>query len=188
MMDLYNASREELIRIILAQRETTGQQLAQRVGELVARVRELEERTGSSKPKGLAGNKLLPTTPPKPQQPRKKRGRNVAWRRMVPTARVVHAVDGCPACGLGLCGGSVKRTREVIELVVAPVVVTEHVYLQRRCRRCQRDWVPTEALEGLVVGQQRLGVGLVSLIATLREASRWSFRLIQWYLATFHLR
>jgi transposase len=206
MLDRHNASREDLIGLILAQRETiaqqqallarqqqelaaaqaTTQQLAQRVGELAARVRELEERDGSGKPKGLAGNKLLPAKPPKPQQPRKKRAHNVARRRMVPTARVVHAVAVCPACGLGLCGGAVKRTREVIELVVAPAIVTEHVYLERRCRQCQRDWVPTEALEGVVVGQQRLGVGLVSLIATLREEGRWPFRLIRWYLETFH--
>jgi hypothetical protein len=79
MMDLYNASREDLIRTILAQRKTiaqrqavlarhqgelaaahaTAQQLAQRVGELVARVGELEERSGSGRPKGLAGNKLV---------------------------------------------------------------------------------------------------------------------------------
>jgi transposase len=206
MLDLYHASREELIGLILAQRETiaqqqavlarqqqelaaaqaTAQQLAQRVGELAARVRELEGRNGSGKPKGLAGNKLLPAKPPKPQQPRKKRGHNVARRRMVPAARVVHAVDVCPECGLGLCGGSVKRTREVIELVVAPAIVTEHVYLERRCLRCQRGWVPTEALAGVVVGRQRLGVGLVGLIATLREEGRWPVRLIQWYLQTVH--
>ena len=35
---------------------------------------------------------------------------------------------------------------------------------------------------GVVVGQQRLGIGLVSLIATLREAGRLPVRTIQWYL------
>ena len=203
MPGLYNASREELLRTILAQRETlawqeallarqqaapaaaqaSNRQLAQRVGELAARVRELEERGGSGKPKGLAGNQLLPARPPPPAPPRKKRGHNAARRRMAPTARAVHAVDACPACGSRLCGGWVKRTREVIEVAVAPATVTEHVYLARRCARCRREWLPTAALDGVAVGRQRLGVGLVSLIATLREEGRWPFRTIRWYLA-----
>jgi transposase len=206
MMDLYHASRDELIRLILAQREiiarqeallgrqqaelaaaqAANQRLAQRVGELAARVRELEADRGSGKPRGLAGNKLLPAKPPKANKPRKQRRHNVARRRMVPTAQAVHAAERCPDCGSRLCGGVVRRTREVIEIVVAPVTVTEHVYLERRCPRCRRAWVPSEALAGVVVGQQRLGVGLVGLIATLREEGRWPFRLIQWYLATFH--
>lgn len=205
MMDLYRASRDDLIRIVLEQRETiarleavvvrqqgevaaaqaTNEQLAQRVGELAARVRELEA-SGSGKPRGLAGNKLVPTAPPQPKQPRRKRQHNAARRRMVPTAQVVHAVEACPACGCRLCGGAITRTREVIEVQVAPVTVTEHVYLTRRCPQCQRDWVPTEDLAGVVVGQQRFGVGQVSLIATLREEGRWPFRTIQCYLATFH--
>ena len=37
-----------------------------------------------------------------------------------------------------------------------------------------------------MVGQQRLGVNLVSLIVTLREVGRLPVRTIQWYLATFH--
>lgn len=39
---------------------------------------------------------------------------------------------------------------------------------------------------GQVVGKQRLGVGLLSLIATLREEARLPFGTIQWYLETFH--
>lgn len=37
-----------------------------------------------------------------------------------------------------------------------------------------------------MVGQQRLGVGLVSLLATLREAGRWPVRMIRWYLQQVH--
>jgi hypothetical protein len=39
---------------------------------------------------------------------------------------------------------------------------------------------------GVVVGQQRLGVNLVSLIVTLREAGRLPLRTVQWYLETVH--
>jgi transposase len=105
---------------------------------------------------------------------------------MEPTTRQVHAVEQCPDCGVRLAGGSVKRTREVIEVPVVPVTVTEHVYLERQCPCCRKRWVPPAELDGIVDGQQRLGVGLVSLIATLREALRLPIERIQWYLATLH--
>ena len=84
-------------------------------------------------------------------------------RRMRPTARQVHAYAHCPHCATALRGGTVKRTREVIEVVPAPVVVTEHVYLERRCPRCRGRWLPGPELAGVVVGQGRLGVGLLEL-------------------------
>ena len=39
---------------------------------------------------------------------------------------------------------------------------------------------------GLAVGRQRLGVNLVSLIATLREEGRLPIQTIQWYLQAVH--
>jgi hypothetical protein len=39
---------------------------------------------------------------------------------------------------------------------------------------------------GVVVGKQRLGVNLVSLMVTLREEGRLPLRTIQWYLQTVH--
>jgi len=205
MLDLYAASRDDLIRIVLEQREAfarqeallaqqqrematmraANEQLAHRVGELAQRVRELEGR-GPGTPPGLAGNKLLPDTPAPPKRPRKKRAHNVARRRMRPTAQVVHAVARCPDCGVPLSGGTVKRTREVIEITPTPVGVTEHVYLARRCPHCRRRWTPPAELGGVALGRQRLGLRLVSLIATLREEGRLPLRTIQWYLETFH--
>jgi hypothetical protein len=41
-------------------------------------------------------------------------------------------------------------------------------------------------LAGAVVGQGRLGVGVLSLIATLREEGRLPIATIQWYLRTLH--
>ena len=38
----------------------------------------------------------------------------------------------------------------------------------------------------MVLGQQRLGVNLLSLIATLREEGRLPIRSVQWYLDTVH--
>jgi hypothetical protein len=69
---------------------------------------------------------------------------------------------------------------------VVPVTVTEHVSLERQCSCCRRRWVPPAEVDGLVDGQHRLGVGLVSLIATLREELRLPIEHIQWYLAIRH--
>ena len=82
----------------------------------------------------------------------------------------------CPDCGTHLNGGWVQRTREVIELPVAPVEVTEHALVARICPVCQRRRLPKEALQGVVLGQQRLGVNLVSLMVTLREEGRLPIR------------
>ena len=53
----------------------------------------------------------------------------------------------CPDCGTHLNGGWVQRTREVIELPVAPVEVTEHALVARICPVCQRRRLPKEALQ-----------------------------------------
>ena len=149
-------------------------------------MRELEDRPPPTKPPGLAGNKLGPAKAARPKRARKRRAANRARARLVPTAREVHALGQCPDCGQPLAGGRVAWTREVIDLPPPPpVVVTEHVYLARRCAHCRKTWTPPAALAG-VVGQSRLGVGLVGLVATLREAGRWPLRTIQWYLATVH--
>ena len=78
------------------------------------------------------------------------------------------------------------RVRAVIELPQAPVEVTEHAYIARTCPHCRRRWVPPAQLEGVALGQQRLGINLLSLIAALREEARLPFRVIQWYLDTVH--
>ena len=67
---------------------------------------------------------------------------------------------------------------------LAPVEVTEHALVARICPVCQRRRLPKEALQGVVLGQQRLGVNLVSLMVTLREEGRLPIRIIQWYLET----
>ena len=109
--------------------------------------------------------------PPAQQQPRKQRRHGFARPRMTPTHRVEHVMENCPDCGAHRSGWT-QRTREVIELPVVPVQVTEHVYLARTCPACRRRCTPPAVLDGVVLGQQRLGVNLLSLIATLREEGR----------------
>jgi transposase len=120
------------------------------------------------------------------KQPRKGRTQQCVRRRMEPTRQVIHALDSCPQCGGPLVGGSVKRRREEIEVPVAPAVVTEHLFLERCCPRCRTRHTPVVDRAGEVVGKQRFGVGLVSLIATLRAEGRLPITAIRWYLKTIH--
>ena len=85
-----------------------------------------------------------------------------------------------------MVGGWPQRTREVIEIPVAPVEVTEHVFVTRVRPVCERRRTPKAARAGGVMGRGRLGANLVSLIAGLREEGRLPLRTIQWYLETVH--
>ncbi len=209
-LDLSRASREELIALLVVQREESaawrrehGRQaaeistlqalvaaLTQRVGVLLAAQEPTDGDDPAPRATTLPGLKpALRRASPEPAPappPRQRRGRGYGRKRLRPTTRQVHAVAQCPDCRIPLRGGSRKRTREVIELAAAPVVVTEHIYVERRCPRCGLPWQPGPELDGVVVGQGRFGVGLLSLIATLREELRLPIAGIQWYLGAVH--
>jgi transposase len=208
MLDLLHASRDDLIRLIVAHRDhiadlerrqaaleaelatqrATIARLTAQLGEALAALTPADDPPGDE---GAATSRpmpgLKPAAPaPPPRPPRQRRAHGFARPRMVPTARVVHALAHCPDCGTALAGGTVKRTREVIEVPLVPAVVTEHVYLERRCPGCRRRCVPPPALAGGVDGQSRLGIGLTSLIAVLREEGRLPFATIQQLVRTVH--
>ena len=180
-IDLRTADRDVLIGIIIRQQ---------------AIIERLEKRVAQSEGKGKSGGSgRMPGLKPKgdgradrPKKPRQPRRSGFARTRMTPDQRVEHALERCPDCGIQLSGGWTQRTREVIELPQVPVQVTEHAYIARACPQCQRRWVPSAELDEVVLGQQRLGINLVSLIAALREEARLPFRTIQWYLAAVHGR
>ncbi len=182
MMDLTHASRDELLALI-EQQQTTIAQLQATIVRLEQRIQTLE--AGDGPPRGMPGHKRE-QPPPRSARSRRKRAENPTRPRGEPTARVVHALEACPECGIRLSGGSVKRTREVIEITPVPATITAHVYLERCCPGCGKRWTPRVELGGQVVGQSRLGVGLVSLIATLREELRLPIAAIQTYLASLH--
>ena len=184
--DLTTASRQALIRVIAAQQATIGEQQAL-IAQLQGRIEVLEGKAKPGGPKGMPGNKPQSRRKaPKEKGPRNTRPHGFARQRMTPTHRVDHAVDTCPDCGAGLSGGWVQRTREVIDIPVAPVRVTEHRSIARTCPTCRQRRVPQANLAGVTLGRQRLGLNLLSLIASLREVGRLPFRTIQWYLKTVH--
>jgi transposase len=178
-VDLSAATREELLAVIAAQQAT--------IAALQERVAALEQRVGANGGKRMPGTKPATATRSKARgRPRKRRPHGFARRRSRPTQRVVHAADQCPDCGTRLRGGWVHRQREVLELPLAPVQAVAHVIVARTCPLCRRRVLPPDPLAGVVDGQQRLGVRLVSLIVTLREEARLPVGVIQWYLRTVH--
>ena len=144
MLDLYHADRDELIRLILAQREelkARDRPVAAQAADLTqlrAVIAQLTERLGAleqaskrpgpprpGSPSGMPGLKPA-EAPERATRPRKRRDHGFGRTRMTATTRVVPVLDTCPECGAPLAGGSVKRTREVIDLPRPQVVVTEH--------------------------------------------------------------
>lgn len=201
MLDLYHATRDELIELIQQQRTINTDQ-ARRLTVVQAEVAELravlatltaqlglrdgagdEDDPSRGTPARMPGLKPV-QAPERPARPRKRRAKGYGRKRLPVTTRVMHALAACPQCRAPLAGGTIKRTREVIDLPPPRVVVTEHVYLERRCPDCGKRCVPAPALGEVVVGQSRLGHGLVSLITVLREEARLPFRSIQLHLAT----
>ena len=185
-VDLTTVDRDVLIAII-AQLQATVLEQQRVIERLERRIAELEGQAKPDGPPRMPGLKSSSgRQPPAQQQPRKQRRHGFARRRMTPTRRVGHAMDHCPDCGTQLSGGWTHRTREVIDLPQVPVEVTEHVYTARICPGCRRRCLPPTQLDGVVLGQQRRGVNLLSLIATLREEGRLPIRSVQWYLDTVH--
>ena len=171
-IDLTTADRDVLIGIIVRQQA------------IIERLEGQAKSKGSGRMPGLKPK--TDREPGQPQQPRKPRRHGFARTRMTPTQRVEHVVEQCPDCGTQLSGGWTQRTREVIDLPRVPVEVTEHAYIARTCPGCRRRCLPPAQLEGVALGQQRLGINLISLIAALREEARLPFHAIQWYLDPVH--
>ena len=173
------ASREALLAVIARQQAV--------IDELQRRIAALEGGLQGKGRPGMPGNKPgAKSEPAEKKEPRKPRPHGFSRRRTVAAHQVEHVLDSCPECGTGLVGGWPQRTREVIDIPVAPVEVTEHVFVTRVCPVCERRRTPKTDLGGGVIGRGRLGANLVSLIAGLREEGRLPLRTIQWYLETVH--
>lgn len=176
--DFSYLTKEELLALVVEQGKA--------IALLQRRVAELEAQIKGKRGNGpLPGNK--PTDAPGPHSgDRQPRPQGFSRSRLPATEYLRHAVDHCPDCGTTLTGGWVQRTREVLEVPTTPLRVIEHQYVARICPHCRRRWVPPPGLVGDVLGQQRLGTGLVSLIAALRAELRLPLASIKTVLATLY--
>ena len=169
-------TREELERLVVLQADRIGGLEAQ-VADYTARVASLEADIDllRSQAQGKGpGNDLPPFIKPNRTQrreaerkERKKRDKAFVRKRDVPTEEVHHFVDTCPDCGHSLSGGWEKSRRQVIELPKEPVRVIDHVLMARRCGHCGKTHVAKVGPEAGVLGQHRVGVGLMATVATL---------------------
>jgi transposase len=125
----------------------------------------------------------------RPKQPRKKRApdQNHACRLETPTQIVEHRLEHCPACQGRLSGVHLARRRQVVDLPPPPPVeVTEHQVFKGWCSFCHAWREAPVDLGGQVLGQGRIGVGIASLVAHLRQVVRAPLRVIQAWLASVH--
>ena len=129
---------------------------------------------------------VKPNTPKPENKPRKKRACAFGCRREAPTDVRVHACGHCPDCGRALSGGWEHRRRQVIDLPLAPVQITDHVVVARQCGVCHTRVLPSLDLSSEVVGQHRVGIRLMSLMAWLHIGGRVPLRTLQKLLHTFY--
>lgn len=181
MSDLLNAPRAELLKLIYDLIDE-NQSLKSQIAELRAQLSE----------------KLPPGKPPLPSfvkpnrkkkrasDVRKKREQGYARMKDVPTQQLFHAYDTCPDCGGVLGKPAVSYARQIIDVELKPITVTEHVICKRVCFACRKRVTPHVSFQTQVLGKQRIGINLVSLIVTLRERMRLPIRVIKLYLKTFH--
>lgn len=172
---------EEQISALKAENAALREALAialERIAELEQGKKQQSSFVKPNKPK-----KAEPKAPRRQRKAEHNRGR----RREEPTKIVSHKLEACPDCGCRMHGQSVARRRQVIELPPPqPVEITEHRVIKRWCPKCGRWHTPKLDLRGQVLGQGRLGVRLISLIAHLRAVLRLPVRVIQRYLETIH--
>jgi len=178
---VYNKTREELIAENTALRSRLAE-LENRLSELSAEVEMLRDKLSG----GGNGSSAAPFIKPNraqrreaERQERKKRKQSFVRKRDVATEEVFHALDHCPDCGKKLSGGYEQSRHQVIEIPREPVRIIDHVLIARRCGYCGKVHAPKLGISDGVVGKMRLGVGLMSLIATLSVAKRMPQRAIQ---------
>lgn len=177
MEEFERLSREELVAIILEQRDSN---LA-----LQKRIEDLESKLGGSSP--TVPTWVKPNRKERREAERKKRKESFVRRRETPTQPPVeHRLSHCPDCGRPLPEGTVKRVRQVIEIPTPAVEIIEHRFYSHRCGYCGKTFVAKADLSDQVVGKHRVGINLMSLIAYLSTTGRMTKRTIQRFMKVLY--
>jgi transposase len=152
----------------------------------LARIDELE-KLKTPPPAFVKANKKKPHEDEKKTRKKREATHNQARPRSAPTQIIEHRVVNCPHCHLRLGGMSLARVREVIDIPApSPAQVIHHHVYKGWCSTCQKWQEAPLDVHEQVLGQGRIGVRLISVIATLRLVMRLPIRQIRTYLQTLH--
>ncbi|MDF3043356.1 MAG: hypothetical protein K0Q71_6062 [Thermomicrobiales bacterium] len=201
-LDLYRASREELVVLVVRQRARIAdleREQARLQAELTARqaaVAQLQERVGGAA--GTAGDARRRGEPDSADDDAGAEAGWARWRHRTGAAgaetagarlrTAAHAPDGAP----GACLRPVSALRDGAGRRHDPAHARGYRGGSGPCRGhgtrlrgaalspLSGAVAAGPEVDGLVVGQGRLAVGLLSLITTLREEPRLPIRGIQW--------
>jgi transposase len=168
------AELEQKLAEVLAQLETA----TNRIAEL--------ERLKTPPPAWLKPNKVKVAAEKKARRKREAKFNN-GRKLEIATQTQVHALDHCGECGYHLRGQSLSRIRQVIDLPPPrPVEIRDHQILKRWCPKCEKWREPKLDLTNQVLGQGRMGLGIVSLVAYLTNSLRMTVRQVVSYLKALH--
>lgn len=181
-MDLTKLSQTELISIIYKLGDTIGS-LEARILELEEKLSRKDERTSDKK---TVSSWVKSNVKKKKATKRKKRESSYVRMKDEPTATVSHTYTLCPDCGGSLGKPSVAYTRQIIDIPILPATVTEHIIYKRSCFSCHRRVYPRPDLSSYVIGNYRIGINLMGLIATMREQERLPIDVIQQHIQIFY--
>ncbi len=184
-----NTTADEHIASLEEQLKQALEQVHALQAQVVAaqkRIEELEKQK-TPPPAFVKANVKKPKTEEKKVRKKCDAHHNHGRPRATPTQLVEHRIVVCPDCQLRLGGISLARVREVIEVPPPPPVeVIHHRIYQGWCAHCQKWHEAPVDFQSEVLGQGRLGVRLISLIATMRTVMRLPVRQICVLLHTLH--
>ncbi|HEY3333296.1 MAG TPA: IS66 family transposase [Capsulimonadaceae bacterium] len=172
---------DELVALVLSQQDLIAFQSAH-IADQERRIAALEAQLGLGGPPKAGGSRspnIKANKPVAQNKTRKKRDLHFCRKRETATTVVDHMPDCCPDCGRGLIGGGPKRSRQVIDIKIEPVEITEHVLHSRYCGVCKKRVVANPDLSAYVSRNRRFGHNLASLIATLSCNGRMPIRTIK---------
>lgn len=181
-MDLNTAPRSELIALIYTLRDQI-EALQTQITELKAN----KPTDADAPPKPSLPSWVKVNSKKKHTETRKKRSHGFSRKRSTPDKQVFHSFESCPDCGGEHLGKpAVAYTREVLEIPSVPIETIEHVICKRWCFSCKKRVCPTVDLSTFVVGNQRFGNRLTSMVGMFREAFRSPIETIQSYFEIVH--
>jgi transposase len=177
-MDLQAAPKEQLIQIIIGLQKQLLE--LQKENELLKK--QVEKKIPPEPPFFIKTNTPISSKP----KERQKRIINFTRKRETPTKIIKHAFNCCPDCGTELFNGWLKTQRQIIDIPIIPVVITEHQIFEHWCGNCHKKVAPRVDFSTEVLGNHRVSLRLMSFMAVLREQCRLPVRVIQLYCRLFH--